>query len=125
VAISYVKGIPDLKKEFDKIRTELRGDAAAAMAQSCASLFAREARKRVPVDTGNLKKAIGIKRISAKNAVNAEYITHVRSGRNVKNDGWYAHMVEYGTTPHNIKAGSGKANRKKKESACAWRQRCS
>lgn len=73
-----------------------------------ASVTRKNVKARVPVDTGNLREAIVMKRVKGSK-LNAEYIVAVRKGKraDVKaaksgegrlgKDAYYAHMVEFGT----------------------------
>ena len=72
-----------------------------------ANIVRDEARRLVPVDTGNLKKSISTVRRSSKDdkfsmvKSNPNFIsfsvTPVK-GNSVKYDGWYAHFLEFGTS---------------------------
>jgi HK97 gp10 family phage protein len=59
----------------------------------------KDMRKRAPKDEGTLRKAIVTKRDKPRgNRVSSSVvITH---GKGTKNDAWYWHMVEWGTTEH-------------------------
>jgi HK97 gp10 family phage protein len=55
-----------------------------------------EARALVPKDTGNLKKSIGI--VSRKSKDRSKVKFSVTPRRGGKYDGFYAHMIEFGTS---------------------------
>jgi HK97 gp10 family phage protein len=61
-----------------------------------ASETAKEAKKRVPSDTGNLKRAIKAKRRRGKPGQPVSDVI-VETGKTAKNDGWYWRFVEFGT----------------------------
>lgn len=54
------------------------------------------AKANVPVDTANLKKSIGINRKKTKDKSQVWFTVSPRKGG--KNDGFYGHMVEFGTS---------------------------
>jgi HK97 gp10 family phage protein len=64
-----------------------------------ASLISKEAKSRVQRKTGTLRKAIAVR--SVKNRLAVE--VYVRRGKGQKNDGWYAHILEGGAKPHVIR----------------------
>lgn len=105
----HIQGIEKLSMKLKTLPNELRVEAEVNMTRRAAMHFARKARKRVPVRMGTLKKSLGVKRISKKGASKIVYVVHHRTGRGAKHDGWYAHLVEFGTTPHIIKATRAKA----------------
>lgn len=79
---------PKLQKNIT--RTALRAGAAVLLA---------EAKRNVPVDSGNLSRTL---RISTRNK-GGEVSASVKAGGKHKGaDAFYAHMVEFGTRPHKI-----------------------
>ncbi|MDS1371032.1 HK97-gp10 family putative phage morphogenesis protein [Aliarcobacter butzleri] len=54
------------------------------------------AKANVPVDTANLKRSIGINRKKTKDKSQVWFTVSPRKGG--KNDGFYGHMVEFGTS---------------------------
>lgn len=61
-----------------------------------ARVIAKEAKTRVPVDTGALKKSIRV--VTGKTREGAR--VYVTAGAGGKHDAFYAHMVEFGTKAH-------------------------
>lgn len=59
-------------------------------------VIAKEAKRLVPTRTGTLKKSIGVATIPKKHQGAAVSVL-ARKGKNRKYDGWYAHLVEFGT----------------------------
>lgn len=55
-----------------------------------------EAKRNVPIDSGNLKKSMGIIKRKSKDKTKVRFsVTPRRKG---KYDGYYAHMIEFGTS---------------------------
>jgi len=55
-----------------------------------------EAKIRVPKDTGNLKKSLGVIKRRSRDKTKLRFSITPRKGG--KNDGFYAHMIEFGTS---------------------------
>lgn len=91
-----VIGIEEINKVLGELMPRIAGNLSRALIHGLASTTTKEAKKRVPTDTGNLKKAIKAKR---KRSTPDKPISDVviEQGKNSKNDGFYWHMVEYGT----------------------------
>jgi len=90
------KGLKELDRELGALSHRLQVQGANAMNRSGANVILRAARKKCPVETGNLKKSLTVVQMkSAKTGSAVHWVTHT-TGRGVKNDGWYAHIVEFG-----------------------------
>lgn len=91
-----VIGLEDIQKILAEIAPKHARNLSRALVQSLASTVAKEAKKKVPVDKGTLKKAIKAKRKKSSPDKPVSDVI-VEQGKNAKNDGFYWHMVEYGT----------------------------
>lgn len=95
------------KKQIAKKLKALSGKAAGSIARRSGSAGARvirnEARRQVPEDSGNLKKAINVRVKQFRNKSGFHFYIAVDRGGKAKYDGWYAHFIEYGVQPHEIK----------------------
>ena len=91
-----VIGIESMNKIFDDILPKHARNLSKAFVHGLASDMAKEAKKRVPVDKGTLKKSIKAKRRRSKPDRPTSDVV-VEQGSSAKNDGFYWHMVEYGT----------------------------
>jgi HK97 gp10 family phage protein len=91
-----VIGLEEIEKILEELAPKHARNLSRALIHSLASTTAKEAKKKVPVDKGNLKKAIKAKR---KRSTPDKPVSDVEieQGKSVKNDGFYWHMVEYGT----------------------------
>lgn len=98
------RGFKELSEELKKIPEELRPEVFKAISET-ASEIRRDARRRVPVDTGDLRDSIKVRR--SKKKLNAViWPDYPRSGRRIKKGSrksvpgakvYYAYAVEYGT----------------------------
>ena len=91
-----VVGIESMNKIFDNILPKHARNLSKAFVHGLASDMSKEAKKRVPVNKGTLKKAIKAKRRRSKPDKPTSDVV-VEQGSDAKNDGFYWHMVEYGT----------------------------
>ena len=91
-----VIGIESMNKIFADILPKHARNLSKAFVHGLASDMTKEAKKRVPVDKGTLKKAIKAKRRQSKPDRPVSDVV-VEQGSDAKNDGFYWHMVEYGT----------------------------
>ena len=91
-----VIGIESMNKIFDDILPKHARNLSKAFVHGLASDMSKEAKKRVPVNKGTLKKAIKAKRRRSKPDKPTSDVV-VEQGSDAKNDGFYWHMVEYGT----------------------------
>lgn len=93
-------------KEIAKKLRKLSGKAGKSVARKSISAGARvirdEAKRNVPVKTGNLKKSIKVKTRAFRNRMGFHAYVFVDTGRKARFDGWYAHFIEFGTQPHEI-----------------------
>ena len=91
-----VIGIESMNKIFDDILPKHARNLSKSFVHGLASDMSKEAKKRVPVNKGTLKKAIKAKRRRSKPDKPTSDVV-VEQGSDAKNDGFYWHMVEYGT----------------------------
>jgi len=91
-----VFGIDDIKKVLEELAPRHAANLSRAMVHGMASETTKEAKKRVPKDTGRLRKAIKAKRRRGKPGQPVSDVI-VESGKNAKNDGFYWRFVEFGT----------------------------
>ncbi len=91
----------------------LSGKVAGSIARRSGSAGARvirnEARRLAPQESGNLRKAINVRVRRFQNKSGFHFYVAVDNGPSAKHDGWYAHFLEYGTQPHEIKPNKASA----------------
>jgi len=91
-----VIGLEDIEKVLEELMPKHARNLSRALVHSLASTTAKEAKQKVPVDKGTLKKAIKAKRKRGTPDKSLSDVI-VEQGKNAKADGFYWHMVEYGT----------------------------
>jgi HK97 gp10 family phage protein len=103
-----VKGLRELGLQMRTLSADMAGKVARQATASGASVVRKAVRDGVPVDTGNLRAAIVMKRLRQTN-LTEEYVVAVRKGKRrdvtaakkgegkLGKDAYYAHMVEFGT----------------------------
>lgn len=87
-----VKGVDELLKALKQFPQNIQKNVLKGAVRAGAASLVKEAKANVPVDTGNLKESIGIVAVKSKKPQYIQFKVTTRKG-----DGWYAHMVEFGT----------------------------
>jgi len=91
-----VIGMETIEEIFDQIAPRESRNLMRATVYGIAGEIRKEAKKRAPVDTGNLKQAIKTKRRRSKPDQPVSDVV-VDSGKNSNNDAFYWRFVENGT----------------------------
>lgn len=102
---SGLQGLGRLRRKLRRLPEAATAALKAVIAEE-AEFVQYEQLRRVPVNTGNLASAIEI-RIS-RDGLTATIGVGARTKRAARL-GWYAHLVEFGTAPHRIRARRGGA----------------
>lgn len=108
---SVIQGLPELERAFKALPERVAVGAASKAVKAAGEVIANVAKSLVPVDTGNLKRTIGVKVLNKKRGpyqvaaiigprVGLKSLkpkknkskNHRKSG-----DGFYGYFVEYGT----------------------------
>lgn len=104
-----VTGAADIRRKLNKLRETTKHEVVQAALASGAEIVADEAKRLVPEKTGNLRASIGVgtqalnysrSRLSRGHD---EVFVGPRQGPSEEHDGFYGHMVEFGTAraaPH-------------------------
>lgn len=119
-----VRGLADLQRELDQLPAKIEANVMRGALRAGANVIADEARRRVPVGTGQLKESIRVSvRVlpggklvatvkaggrfkvysSGKAVKGADYKTSRAGGGVDYHAPFYAHFVEFGTARHWIK----------------------
>ena len=85
-----------LLKALCQFPKNIQNNVLAGAVRAGAKPLVDAARTNVPVDTGNLKKSIGINRKKTKDKSTVWFTVSPRKGG--VNDGFYGHMIEFGTS---------------------------
>lgn len=91
-----VIGLEDINKVLSELAPKYANNLSKALVHGMASETVKEARKRVPKRTGNLRRAIKAKRRRGKPGQPVSDVI-VESGKTAKYDGFYWRFVEFGT----------------------------
>lgn len=92
-----VSGLAELQKMLDELPAKIEANIVRGGLRTGANVIKEEAQRLVPVDEGDLKDSIRVSMRSRKGRVQAS----IKAG-NAK--AFYAHMVEFGSARHWIKA---------------------
>lgn len=100
-----VKGLRELGERMKGLSEAVNNRIARAATAAGAVVIRNAAQAKVPVDTGNLKKNIIVKRLpKGESSLTSEHIVTVRQGKLTKKqkdkgleDAYYGKFVEYGT----------------------------
>lgn len=102
-----MRGFKELAEELEEIPRKLRPEVFKVISET-ASDIQRDAQRRVPVDTGDLRDSIKVKE-SEKDLNAVIWPDYPKSGRTIKKGSkksqsaakvYYAYAVEYGTKTH-------------------------
>lgn len=85
-----------LLKALSQFPKNIQNNVLAGAVRAGTKPLVDAARANVPVDTGNLKKSIGINRKRTKDKSTMWFTISPRKGG--VNDGFYGHMIEFGTS---------------------------
>jgi HK97 gp10 family phage protein len=98
-----ISGLRELGQQMQALRADVAGRIARAATAAGANVVRKAAQQRVPVDTGNLRKNIIIKRLP-KDYLTSAHIVTARKGKLTARqtaagltDGYYGKFVEFGT----------------------------
>ena len=93
---SNTKGVEKLLKSLKQFPQNIQKNIINGAIRAGAKVIADEVKKNTPTDTGNLKKSIGIIKRRSKDKTKVRFSVTPRKGG--KNDGFYGHMIEFGTS---------------------------
>lgn len=91
---SGLRGVSKLRRKLRRFDDDARREAQGAVAEA-ADLVRFHVLRRVPVDTGDLARSIEVKLGSDK--LSAEIGPGVRTRRAMRDAGWRARFIEFGT----------------------------
>lgn len=95
-----IKGAAELQRALKELPVKLERVVLRGALRAGAVEIQREAKALAPVESGRLRDSI---RISGGAKRGGYVYSQVKVGGNKKGDAFYAHMVEFGTKPHEIK----------------------
>ena len=89
-----------LIETLQKFPKNIQKNVMVGAVRAGANVIRDEARRKVPIKTGTLKKSIVSIQRKAQNGLITFSVTPSKGG---KNSGWYAHFVEFGTSKMSAK----------------------
>lgn len=100
-----IDGLQELGQRMKSLSSDVNNRIARAATVAGAVVIRKAAQQKVPVDTGNLKKNIIVKRLpKGETPMTSEHIVTVRQGKLTEKqkgsgiqDAFYGRFVEYGT----------------------------
>ncbi len=91
-----VTGTDALLKALKQFPENIQKNVMTGAVRAAAKPIIDDARANVPVDSGNLKKSIGVVKRKSDDKTKIHFSVTPRKGG--KNDGFYGHMIEFGTS---------------------------
>lgn len=95
MAISVTIDTKSLMSSLKELPINIQTNVMVGATRAGANAIAEEAKSRVPIDTGDLKKSIGVNREKGTREI-VRFAISPRKGKGL--GGWYAHFVEFGTS---------------------------
>lgn len=95
-----IKGAAELKRMLGELPAKIEQNVVRGALRAAAKVIEQEAKANVPVNSGDLRASI---RVSAGTKRGGRVYAHVKAGGRKKGDPFYAHFVEFGTRPHEIR----------------------
>lgn len=95
-----IAGLDELNRRLKALGPFIRSRVLGGAVNAGAQIIKKTAIENAAMDTGRLKNSIFVKRLTAKDFPNAQYIVGVRSGKKLKKsdkDAFYWKFVEFGT----------------------------
>lgn len=95
-----IHGLEELNRKLRALGPFIRGRVLGGAVNAGAQVIRKAAVENAPIDSGRLKEAVFVKRMTDRNFPNAQYIVGVRSGKRMKKSGkdaFYWKFVEFGT----------------------------
>jgi len=119
MGITYnLNGFDELQRQLRRMSPRDSSRMAKIATRKSAKILLNEMRLRVPVRGGTLRRSLGLVSVRRRTP-GAWFKVGARSGKRLKNDGWYAHLVEFPTRAHSTQKGDylARTNRRAKQAA--------
>jgi len=100
-----VKGLAELERALSQLPDKLERNVVRSALRMGAKQIEAEAKRLVPVKSGELRDSI---RVSVR-LIKGKPVATIKAGGRGKGGAFYAQMVEFGTSAHFIKASSAKS----------------
>lgn len=97
-----IKGLNETFRKLGALGSHIQRKASVDMTRATSGALALAVRKNCPVKTGNLRASIRSVQTYKRDLHMIHYQVGFTSGKGAKHDGYYAHVVEFGSQPHTI-----------------------
>ena len=97
-----ITGLADVIQAMEKLPSNINKKVLQSAANAAAQEIVKRSRRNLPPSYTTLKKAITKRKRSERGRFAIRYTVGVTHGKGARYDGWYAHIVEYGSEPHDI-----------------------
>jgi HK97 gp10 family phage protein len=91
--LNEYKGLKELTKALKAFPENVQKNILTSSIRAAASTIQKEAKKNVPVKTGNLKKSIVVKK---RKTTKTRIRFSIGIKRGTKEDAFYGHIIEFG-----------------------------
>jgi len=91
-----LSGFDELSDALEDLGRETSGKLIIKALRAGAKPIVKDYKDNVPVRTGTLKKSIGVA-VHKNSDGSKDLLVLAKSGKTRKYNGWYAHLVEFGT----------------------------
>lgn len=93
--IDEIRGLEETLKALKQFPINIQNNVMAGAIRAATKPIIKEARANVPEKTKNLKKSIGVVKRKSEDKTKLHFSVTPRKGK--KNNGWYGHLIEFGT----------------------------
>jgi len=101
-------GFKELSRALEKLPRNMANNAARAGVRAGAAVVRKAARNNLPSNYTTLRKSLIVKGRKKKHPNITTASVGPTTGKGAKYDGFFAHMVEFGVKPHEIKPKNAK-----------------
>jgi len=106
-----LKALGEMDAILKRLDDNVTKNASAAALRAAGSVITKDAKQRLPSNYKSLKKSLGTKVLKPRDLFNRAAIVGPRTSGSF--DGWYGHIVEYGTLASRTEPLAPRTRRKK------------
>lgn len=107
--VQFIDGLSDLEKALQELPVKVHRNVLRGALRAAGKPILDAAKANAPVASGALRDSIRLSFVRADDGKTVAYAVKAGpKGRRDKGGAFYAHMVEFGTAAHTIKARNGK-----------------
>lgn len=91
-----IRGLAETLKALKQLPINIQNNVMAGTVRAATKPIVKDARANAPQKTKNLKKSIGVVKRKSEDKTKLHFSVTPRKGK--KYNGWYAHLIEFGTS---------------------------